>query len=65
MTIQCQENPRNVPDGCPLCDAVRLCSPFGEEPVIVTLNGRKMPVTSAVRLIEGDRLQFFPVLIGG
>ena len=65
MTIYVNEKSFDAPSGATIADALVMCSPFGDEPIIATLNGRRVEPDSDAALHEGDKLMVYPRLIGG
>ena len=58
----------SIPQPATLAEAVRRYSPFGEEPVLVTLNDvtyRSIDNLDAIAVAPGCEIELFPLIIGG
>lgn len=66
MKILLNNVPCALDEGATLASVLAQHSPYGGEPVLVTLNGQGLRESDAnTPLREGDALMIFPRLIGG
>lgn len=65
MTVFVDNTPRTVPEGCTVRGVIAALSPFGDEPVLVTVNGVRVDADSGAQLSEGDSVAIYALIIGG
>ncbi len=65
MTIRCNGEQVSVDIGTTLFGAVRQLSPFGDDPIIVLLNGARVAMEAETVLQPNDDIMIYPLLIGG
>ena len=68
MKVEIDGVVREVDDGCTVAEAIAEYSPYGDEALICKLNGeivRSIDESGSAPLKEGDRLEMYPLIVGG
>lgn len=68
MKIEIDGVEREVDGGYTVQDAIAEYSPYGDEALICKLNGeivRSIDESGSVPLVEGDKLEMYPLIVGG
>jgi len=68
MIVTIDGTERVLDEGATLADALAAYSPFGDEATVSRLNGepiKSVDEPEAVALHDGDKLDIFPLVIGG
>ena len=68
MKIEIDGVVREVDAGYTVPEAIAEYSPYGDDALICKLNGeiiRSIDESSSVPLKEGDRLEMYPLIVGG
>ena len=68
MKVEIDSVVREVDDGYTVQDAIAQFSPYGDEALICKLNGeivRSIDESGSAALKEGDRLEMYPLIVGG